>query len=158
MQPLAFNSTDILFVSDLPKVCRRCGLASTDYYFATEDGSDGGYLCSLCKYELNPPEIHLQIIQNHIYPRGGLYNPHTQRYETIFKLDDFLQCGWFIKKKWVYGLCDNASIRFQSHIVEAVMLRYYGDRRCKRVERYNFWPLATKMCKCVYCDPGYSNF
>lgn len=155
MKPLniATNSTtNLLFVS-VPRPCVRCGVVSREYYFAAEEGEDGGYLCSKCKYELNPPAMFLQIVQNHIYPEGKLFSPQRQKFEKVLGLGDFEACGWFIKKRWIYDRTDFKSTMVSQRTIEAIMLKYYGDRKCKRINRYEFWPLGYKKCMSIYCDP-----
>jgi len=155
MRPVNFINTDTLFVHT-PKVCRRCGLASTQYYFATEEGKVGGYICPKCKYEMNPPEMFLQILQSHHYPKGGIYSPYTRRMETVLTLDDFQNCGWFIKRRWIHGSKDVRSLGFKTHVVEVIQLRYYGERKCKRSDKYKYWPLDNKKCNCVYCNHSFN--
>ena len=145
-------SDDVLFI-DTAKVCKRCGLATCQYYLNGEDG----YICPQCKFELNPPVMFLQIVQNNMFPQGKLYSPANKTYETTMRLEDFITCGWFIRERIVYEERSVVNVaNFTTSVKEIIRLEYFGDRKCNRVPRYGFWMYDSKICKSIYCDRFHS--
>ena len=142
--------TDILYV-DSPKPCRRCGLVTSLYYY--EENTVTKVLCPSCKYELFPPKIILQIVSNLSHINGELYNPQTRSFELTFDINDFIACGWFIRKRIIYDdeTCVNKFNTWTNRVKEIIQLEYYGNRKCKRTPHYNFFPEDNIPCYSVYC-------
>lgn len=149
---------DVLYVDSL-RACGRCGMATNKFYYESKAAEN--ILCPNCKYALFPPQITLQILVNNVFKNGKLYNPYTKCYEHTFGITDFIECGWFVRRRIVYDM--NTHIHGQNRffarngaqwtnwVKEIVQLEYYGNCLCKRVPNYRFFPDHAETCLCVYC-------
>lgn len=119
--------------------CSNCGVSTK---FINYSGSDYRLLCNKCKMEENPPIIILESRGLSAY----YWNILKGESEVYMSIDDFIKCGWFLRKKTIYESIKN---KFRKVVY---LLEYYGKLRCRRCKDYKYFPEDMTKCHNYLCD------
>ncbi len=125
------------YVGDLKK-CKRCSNNVYEYYYEKPHVDNSDILCADCKYELNPPKLHLTYMIEH-----GIWNVTQSRWERQMVLEDFQECGWFVRKITKSAASVRRVPKDTGH--KNVHLEFFGNIKCLRV-RSKFYPVSLGIC------------
>jgi hypothetical protein len=104
----------IMSFSDLK--CEGCGEAKDIL-----QGSKGKFLCDICFFRENPPQMKIAEFFSSAYESGSrFFNETCNCYEDTMTITMFQSCGWFLRR-----------IRQKKNIV-MYELEYFGNKRCIR--------------------------
>lgn len=130
--------------------CDRCGKVSKRFFYVK------AALCIDCALDLHPPKICLTLATNggcadrSIKPLSGysLWNNTHLRQEHTMGLNDFVACGWFIRKvEETFQLVSKRTIK-------TIDLEYYGHLICVRaMDHYENLGLEDlDKCRSPFCE------
>lgn len=125
------------------KECIRCHNNIFEYYYENPLVDNADILCVECKCELTPPKLHLAIMIEH-----GVWNVTQSRWEKKMSIEDFQECGWFIRKI----VRSAATVRMVPKNTgrENIYLEFYGNIKCLRV-KHKFYPVGLGICEAEAC-------
>ena len=128
--------------------CGRCNKLVNEYYFETPDIDPEYVVCVKCKLELMPPRLSFRVNS------CCLWNITQSKYESYMKIEDFIDCGWFVRQE-VVRTQQSPPRRLipRSNMSKEVMLEYYGSRKCLRVPHHQFFYDNMAPCNNVLCKP-----
>ena len=113
--------------------CARCGIDNlTVFYFI-----GGKPICQRCRMKIEPPEMLLIRLCG--LSSRKLYNATYKCYESKRTVDEFIECGWFLRR-----IKDQGGNRYYS-------LEYYGSSQCPRCEEYHFLRGTPGCLKAQIC-------
>ena len=122
-------------------ICTKCKKHVAFTYVRPE-----GPLCLNCNLELNPPTMAFLKLG----ASGMLYNLMNDEYECYMDLEDFQNCGWFIRRKTI-------AANERNQVVATYYLEYYGNTVCNRCKQVVFPSFYTKCTDSTCCISG-SNY
>ena len=116
--------------------CARCGRG----YVHPARIYDGKLICNYCFQLLSPPTLEMTQ-----YGEGYLFNKTLGCYEATMDVENFVECGWFVRRKTEERVDPYMGVKDVEYLLE-----YHGDRVCKKCPRYTF-PDEYKLCPNMLC-------
>lgn len=83
-------------------------------------------MCSKCYLVYKPPVLCLDKYDTNKY----LWNRTQDRRELLMDIEDFLKCGWFLRR------IEEFESKVPKYHTKRIYLEYYGDDKCIRVAEY----------------------
>lgn len=113
--------------------CTKCGAnVNNNLSFLKTDA-----VCGLCRFRDNPPRMHLALLKD--TTGRSLYNLTQKVYESEMGIEDFEECGWFVRE-----IKDRNKFTFYR-------MEFYGTVKCVRFPNADY-PFKYYRCpKFIQC-------